>query len=76
MATITTVVTGVEKFITALGGAAGEAVALGLLHGSAQAWATGGIAVASAFLVYFVPNSKTAALVVSQPNLTEGTTLK
>ena len=47
------------KFVTAASGAVAVAISLGLLSGDPQKWVTGGLAVATAFLVYFVPN-KTA----------------
>lgn len=50
-----------RKFVAAASGAASEAVALGLLHGQAQQWVTGALAVATAALVYALPNGKPAA---------------
>lgn len=51
-----------RKFVTALSGAAAEAISLGLLSGQAEHWVTGGLAVLTAFLVYLVPNDVPAAL--------------
>lgn len=51
----------VRKFLVAAVGAAGEAVSLGLLHGSAERWTTIGIGVATALLTYVVPNTPTPA---------------
>jgi hypothetical protein len=46
----------VRKFLGALAGAAAVAVSAGLLSGDAERWATGAIAVATAFVVYLLPN--------------------
>jgi hypothetical protein len=43
-----------RKFLAALSGAVAEAVSLGLLSGDAERWVSGCVAVATAFLVYFV----------------------
>jgi hypothetical protein len=48
-----------KKAYAALAAAVAEAVSLGLLHGSAERWTTGAIAVAGAVLVFYVPNSPT-----------------
>ena len=45
-----------RKALAALTGAAAEAVSLGLLSGQAEKWTTGVLAVATAALVYLVPN--------------------
>jgi hypothetical protein len=46
----------IAKFLTAVIGAAGEAVNVGLVHGTAAHWVTIGIAVVTAIAVYLVPN--------------------
>lgn len=50
----------IKKFLAALTGAAGVAVSAGLLSGTAEKWTVGIIAVATAFVVYFVPNAPAA----------------
>lgn len=45
------------KFIAAATGAVAVAISLGLLTGDMQKWVTGGLGVATAFIVYFVPNA-------------------
>jgi len=47
-----------RKFLAALTGAAAVAVSAGLLNGTAQRWTVGGLAVATAFVVYLVGNGK------------------
>jgi hypothetical protein len=44
-----------KKALAAAAGAVGVAVSLGLLSGTAMKWTTGLIAVATAFVVYYVP---------------------
>jgi hypothetical protein len=48
---------GAAKFIAAATGAVAVAVSLGLLSGDAQKYVTGGLAVATAFTVYFLKNA-------------------
>lgn len=59
MTKIVAFLTQAAKFIAAATGAVAVAISLGLLSGDAQKWTTGGLAVATAFIVYLVPN-KTA----------------
>lgn len=46
----------IAKFLTALTGAAAQAVSLGLVDGDARGWVTVAIGVATAAAVYLVPN--------------------
>lgn len=54
----------ISKFLAAAGGAVAIAISLGLLTGDAQKYVTGGLAIATAFVVYLVKNS-TAPVVVA-----------
>lgn len=47
----------VRKFLAALTGAAAVAITAGLISGTAERWTTGVLAVATAFIVYLVPNA-------------------
>jgi hypothetical protein len=47
----------VRKAVAALAGGAAVAVSAGLLHGAAEHWTTGILAVATAVLTYYVPNA-------------------
>jgi hypothetical protein len=49
------------KFLTALAGAAAQAVSLGLVSGTARSWATVVIGVLTAGAVFLVPNAPAAA---------------
>lgn len=51
-----TLVGRIAKFLTALAGAAAQAVSLGLVDGAAQNWLTVAIGVLTAAAVYLVPN--------------------
>lgn len=51
-----------RKFVAALSGAAAEAISLGLLTGTTERWVTGILAVATAALVYLLPNGKSTKL--------------
>lgn len=51
----------IAKFLTALAGAAAQAVSLGLIDGDARSWATIIIGVLTAGAVYLVPNEPAAA---------------
>jgi hypothetical protein len=46
----------IRKFLGALAGAVAVAVSAGLLSGTAEKWTTGAVAVATAFVVYLLPN--------------------
>jgi hypothetical protein len=46
----------IAKFLTALAGAAGQVLALGLLDATAQSMVSVGIAVLTAVAVFMVPN--------------------
>lgn len=48
--------TQVRKFLAALTGAAAVAASEGILSGDLQHWVSSGLAVATAFVVYYVPN--------------------
>lgn len=48
----------IAKFLTALAGAAAQAIALGLLDGTARNWITVLISVLTAAAVYLVPNDQ------------------
>jgi hypothetical protein len=50
-------VKGISKFLAALTGAAGEAVAAGLINGTDAKWAEIAIGVVTAAVVYLVPSS-------------------
>lgn len=50
-------VTSARKFTVAAAALAGDAIAAGLLHGTAERWATVLIAVAGAITTYAVPNT-------------------
>ena len=50
-----------RKFLAALSGAAGVATSVGLLNGTPQRWVTGAVAVAVAFVVYFIENESPPA---------------
>lgn len=50
----------VRKFLAALTGGVAVAVSAGLIDGTAQRWTTGVLAVATAFVVYYVPNAAPA----------------
>lgn len=56
-----------KKFLGALAGAAAVAISSGLISGTAERWTTTGIAVATAFVVYFLDNdsAKTPPLIGS-----------
>ena len=56
MAKILSFIQASAKFLAAATGAAAVAVSLGLLSGDVQKWVTGGLAVATAFVVYLVKN--------------------
>ena len=47
----------IAKFLTALAGAAAQAVSLGLVDGDARSWATVIIGILTAAAVYLVPNA-------------------
>lgn len=47
----------IAKFLTALAGAAAQAVTLGLISGTARSWATVVIGMLTAGAVYLVPNA-------------------
>ena len=51
----------IAKFLTALAGAAAQAVTLGLISGTARSWATVVIGVLTAAAVYLVPNQPAPA---------------
>jgi hypothetical protein len=53
---LSTILTDARKGLTAVAGAGGEALALGLLHGAAERWTTFAVGVATAIGVYVVPN--------------------
>ena len=53
---LSTLARNAQKFLVAASGAVAEAVSLGLLHGTPERWVTGVISVATAFLVYAMPN--------------------
>jgi hypothetical protein len=57
MTTLTTITTDARKFLAAAAGAVAVAISDGLLSGTAEKWTTGLIAVATAAVVYLVPNS-------------------
>lgn len=50
----------IRKALVGLSAVLGEALALGLLHGSAQHYATVGIGLVGAALTYLVPNKASA----------------
>lgn len=50
----------VRKALVALSAVVGEALTLGVLHGSAQHWATVGIGLVGAVLTYVIPNKASA----------------
>jgi hypothetical protein len=50
-------VKGISKFLAALTGAAGEALAAGLISGTDAKWSEIAIGVVTAGVVYLVPNS-------------------
>jgi hypothetical protein len=50
----------IAKFLTALAGAAAQAVTLGLATGTARSWLTVAIGVLTAAAVYLVPNQPAA----------------
>lgn len=50
----------IAKFLTALAGAAAQAISLGLVDGDARNWATVIIGVITAAAVYLVPNQPEA----------------
>lgn len=56
-----------RKGLVAFVGAAGEALSLGLLHGSAERWTTAAVGIATALLVYRVPNGSKKAPAVPAP---------
>lgn len=56
-----------RKFLAAVSGAVAEAVSLGLLSGTAEHYVTAGLAVATAFLVYLVPNDQPVVASVIKP---------
>jgi hypothetical protein len=62
---MTNLLASAKKFIAAAVGAVGEILTLGLLHGTAQHWATVLVGIASALAVYLVPNTPTPAPVPS-----------
>lgn len=51
----------IRKFLTALAGVAGTAIAQGLVSGAAAKWLSLAIAATTAVLVYLIPNAPTAA---------------
>jgi hypothetical protein len=53
---LATILTDARKALTAVAGAGGEALTLGLLHGTAERWTTFAVGAATAVLVYVVPN--------------------
>lgn len=53
---LTTLATDARKFLGAVAGAVAVAVTSGLVSGTAERWATGLVAVATAFVVYLIPN--------------------
>jgi len=50
----------IAKFLTALAGAAAQAISLGLVDGDARNWVTVIIGVVTAAAVYLVPNQPVA----------------
>lgn len=55
------------KFLAALSGSVAVAVSVGLIDGTAQRWTVGVIAVATAFVTYFVPNGPKPGATAPKP---------
>ena len=50
-----------RKAVAALTGAAAVAISADLLHGQSEKWTTGGLAIMTAFLTYYVPANAVGA---------------